>query len=312
MPLPVPNLDDRSFDQLTAEARALIAKNFPAWTDHNLSDPGITLLELFAFLIEIAIYQIDRVPERSLEHFAELIGVKRRPDELIERTLRRALEALQLKYRAVTEQEFEVLAKDEFEREVVSIATSAEIPEVTLSTFPNVIARARAVVEVVDTPNVFPDEQFIKVIIVPNDLNASEPKPTDELRQKLFEFLRERRLITTRIQVVKPTYDGVSIRTTVERALNSNLVNSTLRNNIERAIRSFLSPLMGGVDGEGWEFGRSVFRSELYQLIEGVPGVDHVRQLLLEGDEAVGEVPLSSRISLVKLDELEVTVLDIQ
>lgn len=109
MSLPVPNLDDRSFDQLAAEARSLIPKYFPAWTDHNPSDPGITLLELFAFLHEIAIYQINRIPERSLEHFAELVGVKRQPNEPIQQTLKRAITALELKYRAITEAEFETL-----------------------------------------------------------------------------------------------------------------------------------------------------------------------------------------------------------
>jgi hypothetical protein len=310
MPLPIPNLDDRTFDQLVAEARALIPKNFPAWTDHNLSDPGIMLLELFAFLIEISIYQINRVPERSLEHFAELVGVTRRPGELIEQTLRRALEELQLKYRAITEGEFETLVKDDFERLVVSSATAAEIPEVNLVTFPDIIARARAVVEVIDTPNVFPDEQFVNVIIVPNDPNADAPKPSDKLRQKVFEFLRARRLITTRVRVVSPTYDRISIRATVVRDLGSHLDKETAQRGIERAIRNFLSPLTGGAGGTGWEFGRSVFRSELYQIIEGIPGVDHVRQLLLNGDEAIGEAPLGSRLSLVKLDNFGVTMLD--
>ena len=83
MPLPVPNLDDRSYDQLADEARSLIARYFPAWTDYNQSDPGITLLQLFAFLFEAAIYQLNRIPERSLEHFAALVGVTRAPDEAI-------------------------------------------------------------------------------------------------------------------------------------------------------------------------------------------------------------------------------------
>lgn len=311
MPLPVPNLDNRNFDQLTAEARALIPRNFPDWTDHNLSDPGITLFELFAFLIEIAIYQINRVPERSLEHFAELVGVTRAPGEAIEQTLRRALESLRLEYRAVTETEFETLAKDEFERVVVIHATPAQIPEVALSTFPNIIARAEAIVEVADTPNVFPDEQFIKVIIVPNDLGVDAPVPTDALREKVFQFLRERRLITTRVRVLKPTYEAISIRLIVVRDLGSKLDKGVVQTSVERAIRNFLSPLTGGINGTGWEFGRPVFRSELYQLIEGIPGVDHVRQLLLQGDESIGEASLGSPLSLVKLVNLDVTMLDL-
>src|SRR3989442_13059711 len=103
MPLPVPNLDDRNFDQLAAEARALIPRNLPVWTDYNASDPGITLLELFAFLIVAAVYQINRVPERSLKRFGQLVGVKGEPTEATEQTLRPVLPVLSASYGAVRE-----------------------------------------------------------------------------------------------------------------------------------------------------------------------------------------------------------------
>jgi predicted phage baseplate assembly protein len=247
------------------------------------------MLELFAFLIEIAIYQTNRVPERSLENFAELVGVTRQADEPIETTLYRALGALELKYRAVTEDEFERLA---------------------LQADPNTIARAKAVVRTVDTPNVFPNEQFVVVVIVPNDATSPEPTPTDALRQTVFQFLRQRCLITTRVGVVPPRYVRVRVGVTIVRAANSRLNRDTVRQNVEQAVRNFLSPLSGGVDGKGWEFGRSVFRSELYQIIEGIDGVDHVQRLLMNGSEITGEVRLNSPTALVRLEELTVTVVD--
>src|SRR6185295_15692218 len=91
MPLPIPSLDDRDYDQLADEARALIPRNLPAWTDHNPSDPGITLQELFAFLVEIGIYQLNRVPERSLRRFADLVSVASSPSLPIDARLREAL-----------------------------------------------------------------------------------------------------------------------------------------------------------------------------------------------------------------------------
>lgn len=111
MSLPVPNLDDRRFDQLVEEVQTLIPKNFPDWTDRNPSDPGITLLELLAFLTEVAIYQNNRIPERTLEHFAGLVGVTRETDEAIEQTLRRAIEALHAKFRVITAADFEQLVE---------------------------------------------------------------------------------------------------------------------------------------------------------------------------------------------------------
>ena len=65
MPLPKPTLDNRRYDQLVGEGRALIPRLAPAWTDQNASDPGITLIELGAWLSEQNIYRFDRVSRRS-------------------------------------------------------------------------------------------------------------------------------------------------------------------------------------------------------------------------------------------------------
>jgi predicted phage baseplate assembly protein len=76
MPLPTPRLDDRTFDDLVEEARARIPLYTPEWTDHNLSDPGITLIELFAFMTDVALYRLNRVPDKHYVKFMELIGMK--------------------------------------------------------------------------------------------------------------------------------------------------------------------------------------------------------------------------------------------
>ena len=74
MPIPLPNLDDRSYAELTAEARALIPSLDPAWTNHNPSDPGITLVELLAWLTEMLLFQVDQVPPSSTEKFLKLLN----------------------------------------------------------------------------------------------------------------------------------------------------------------------------------------------------------------------------------------------
>jgi len=79
MPLPVPNLDDRTFDQLVEEARALIAARCPDWTDLSPGDPGIMLLELFAFLTDTMLYRLNRLPEKAYVAFLNLIGVRLDP-----------------------------------------------------------------------------------------------------------------------------------------------------------------------------------------------------------------------------------------
>jgi hypothetical protein len=82
MSIPIPNLDDRSFEDLMKEARALIPRYNKDWTNHNPSDPGITLLELFSWLGEMVIYRINQVPDESYINFLKLIAGVPQRDEL--------------------------------------------------------------------------------------------------------------------------------------------------------------------------------------------------------------------------------------
>lgn len=75
MVLPLPNLDDRRWIDLVEEGRALIPFYAPQWTDHNIHDPGITVLELFAAIAEMDIYQLNRIPRDRKLKFLALIGV---------------------------------------------------------------------------------------------------------------------------------------------------------------------------------------------------------------------------------------------
>jgi hypothetical protein len=79
MPLPLPNLDDRRWNDLIEEGRALIPRYTPRWTDHNVHDPGITLMELFAWLTEMTVYRLNRVPERHRRKFLALTGFRPQP-----------------------------------------------------------------------------------------------------------------------------------------------------------------------------------------------------------------------------------------
>ena len=76
MPLPLPSLDTRRWSDLVDEARAMITRYAPNWTDHNIHDPGITLVELLAWLVEMDIYQLNRVPAAHKRKFLALVGVR--------------------------------------------------------------------------------------------------------------------------------------------------------------------------------------------------------------------------------------------
>lgn len=76
MPLPVINLDDRTFEQLFDDLRRRIAVYVPEWTDHNESDPGIALLQLFCWLQEMTFYRMNRVPDKMFIEFLRLVGIE--------------------------------------------------------------------------------------------------------------------------------------------------------------------------------------------------------------------------------------------
>jgi predicted phage baseplate assembly protein len=77
--LPSSNLDDRTFDDLVEECIMRIPRYCPEWTDHNLSDPGITLVELFAWLTDQMLLRFNQVPRKNYVAFLELLGIRLQP-----------------------------------------------------------------------------------------------------------------------------------------------------------------------------------------------------------------------------------------
>ncbi|WP_426561265.1 putative baseplate assembly protein [Angustibacter sp. McL0619] len=79
MALTAPNLDDRTFQDLVDDAKRHVQQSCPQWSDHNVSDPGVTLIEAFAQMVDQLIYRLNRVPDRHYVKFLELVGVRLRP-----------------------------------------------------------------------------------------------------------------------------------------------------------------------------------------------------------------------------------------
>ena len=74
MPLPLPDLDTRSFADFADEARASIPRFARGWTDHNLSDPGITITELLAAELDRLMYAVNRITDRDRRTLLRLLG----------------------------------------------------------------------------------------------------------------------------------------------------------------------------------------------------------------------------------------------
>ena len=272
MGLTLPNLDDRTYADLLDEARALIPAYTPGWTDHNPADPGITLVELFAWLTEMLIYRVNRVTDDTRRTFLKLLNPDWPADADLEEGLRTAVLGLRERYRAVTCEDYEELTRE----------ASPDVARVRCVPQRDLDADTEA-------ERALPRPGHVSVIIVPRATGPA-PQPAVEVRQAVWGYLDPRRLLTIRHHVVGPVYAPVTPTALVARradvpepvsaaylSAHWDAVPATdLRKRIVVALAGFLDPLSGGVDGTGWPFGRDVYVSELYQLLEGVPGVDHV------------------------------------
>lgn len=79
MPLQIPKIDERRYQDLVDEAVSRIPVHNPEWTNFNQSDPGVTLIELFAFMTESLLYRANLIPERNRLKFLQLLGIPLSP-----------------------------------------------------------------------------------------------------------------------------------------------------------------------------------------------------------------------------------------
>ena len=362
MPLPLPNLDDRSYADLVEQAQALIPALYPRWTDRNPTDPGIALIELLAWLTEMAIYRVDQVPDANYLVFLKLLngpGWCPTPGDLAG-DIRRSITSLREPYRAATCADYVYLATTVWPATAAAVALGpagqvaratclprydierADLGDapghISLVVVPAAIER-QAILQLDDLSNsqsfaislIGPGtiqvlaewtdpRRFLQIGIQPAgppgsplrtgssplevvyDVTPTQfkagadwqvtvtspdrtpaagtvstsyrPLPTQDLLDQLCSFLDDRRLLTTHNHVVGPGYVTVDISLTLVSSATA--TSAATPGEAEQALRAFFDPLTGGSDGAGWPFGRPVYLSEVYALIESLDGVDHV------------------------------------
>jgi Baseplate J-like protein len=271
MPLPVPNLDDQTFQNLADLGRALIPGFDPDWTNHNPSDPGITLLELFAWLTESLLYRANRIPDRNQLAFLRLLnGPDWSPGPDLQKDIRSTVLGVRQRYRAVTTEDYEALALEADLR----------------------VSRARAVPErylnaATEQQRQTPKPGYMSVVVVPGSQDPFAPAPQD-LLDSVFNYLDPRRLVTTRLSVNSPIYAPVVFQAAVARQKDEPV--AALQKTIQGAVMTYLHPLTGGPQGEGWPFGRDIYVSEIFGLLERIPGVDYIPEIRLSSSCAGGPV----------------------
>src|ERR1044072_4111536 len=248
MPLSLPNLDDRRYDDLLDEARSLIPSYAPEWTNHNPSDPGVTLVELFAYLTEILVYRVNRVTDDNKRAFLKLIiGPRREVDRSrpLGDEIRDVVLELRRAERAVTAEDYERLAVAAHES----------------------VARARCLpLRNLEAPNPFAKESEGHVSIVVVTRSPLETGSVYALAalSVVAHYLERRKLLTTRLHVVEPRYVGLSLKATLqlkpgalERAATGVPLEKQPKGVTELAVEAltkFFDPLRGGgrATGAGW------------------------------------------------------------
>lgn len=300
MPLQLPNLDDRTYADLMEEARRLIPTYAPEWTNHNPSDPGIALIELFAYLSEILLYRLNRVTEANQLAFLKLLrGPDWTPSGQMEADTRAVVQRVRESFRAVTAADYERLAVTDFNQLLWAMrrAENATPPEpiedwwsATLldrgqdnqpSKVPPV-KRARCVPvrnleRGTEQGRTQSEPGHVSLVIVSDTEDPLHPPKL--LREAVWGFLDERRMLTTRHHVVGPSYAPIGLELVIARTDDAK--EKELRSRIINKLGGFLHPLRGGAEEKGWPFGRDVYVSELCEQLEAIPGIDYVTDMLL-------------------------------
>jgi predicted phage baseplate assembly protein len=178
-----------------------------------------------------------------------------RDEESLQDAKLRAPLTLKNKCRAVTAEDFESLAK-----EAANVKRAFAIP-LFHPGFPGV-----------KVPGV------VTVIVVP-DADVPNPTPSDGTIRTVCAYLNQRRLLTTELYVIPPTYQRVEIQVQVTAKNSADL--AEVQQAVERALLTYFHPLTGGDDGLGWPFGGTIYFSRAYHEVLNVAGVQRVEQLVI-------------------------------
>jgi predicted phage baseplate assembly protein len=187
--------------------------------------------------------------------------------ETLDAARERAALEFRTRHRAVTASDFEVLAREASPR----VARSACVPPqnggpVRVHLLPRIDAADRK-------------------------LAIEELTPSEELFAEVAEYIDERRLIGTTVELEPMKLRGMSVVVNLQAEPRTDL--ARIEEEVAYALYTYLNPLVGGrLDGigEGWELGRALNQGELYGIVHAVPGVDYVKILrVYETDMQTGK-----------------------
>lgn len=205
-------------------------------------------------------------------------------EESLEAAVKRAPVALKARDRAVTAEDYEMLAV-----QAGPVRRAKALP-LYHPHYPDI-----------DVPGT------VTVLIVP-DAPGDAPSPSEALMQTVCAHLDARRLLTTELFVTAPPYVGVELRLDVVAEADADAGALTIA--VEDALRAYLHPLTGGRDGDGWPFGEPIRYGEVYRRAL-LDGVERVPELVITLDSV--EMPQCQDVAiptgaLIRVDAVTVAV----
>jgi hypothetical protein len=260
-----------TFDELVHEGLSLIPAHAPDWTNHNPSDPGITLVELLAYFTEVLAYRLGRVTPQAKLQFLRLLqgagwtgwtALEGGPAEAIDRALDDAVRALGHHQCAVTAADFEQLAVDEAKRELQGAPVRA-------------LCLAGVDLQSASRPGPRDLRAHVSVVLVPR--REVDPHRMTKVCAAVRDRLRPRCLLGTRLQVVGPAVLHVGIGLRV--ALRTGADWHDVRLAIEANLRSRYGPWDDDDAKESPRPGMPLNLSEITRLVDDTDGVDYVEEV---------------------------------
>ncbi|WP_326533836.1 hypothetical protein [Pseudorhodoferax sp.] len=264
----MPPAADPDFDALVAQGLRLLPVHAPQWTNHNASDPGITLLELLAYFSDALLYRLGRVGTASRVEFLRLLRGQAGPDEFsagtpdaaaVRAALAQALEQLAWQDSAVTVQDHERLARHALDALPAGAqARTRCLPDTDLER----LARTRGAFAAGE------DEGHLSLVVAAPA--GSTPAQKAALLAGVRAALEPHRLLTCRLHVVAPVAVHVALRAWVTPAAGS----------ARPALAARIAATLDGWEPETSETADGTLSlagiADRIAALDGVQGVDHL------------------------------------
>lgn len=268
-----------SFDELLREGISLIPAYAPQWTNHNLADPGITLVELLAYVSEILAYRALRITPDAKLYFLRLLegaqasasdALRGAPSAVIEDAIRARVDALSQAQCAVTPRDFEQLAVDAAAKHLGAraVVRAMCVPGADLRRSRGVRDPAAAA----DAPG------DMSVVLAPE--RELEGEALDRLCGHVEDELAPRCLLTSRVHVIGPVYLHVFVGCRIAPQSGVSLAEATLA--IDAALRRRFGPVRSDEPlAEARPFGRRLHVAEIVAAIDRTEGIDYVEGITI-------------------------------